>query len=152
MNVVSRRRSWSYFVATAIASLLFSISGCGAQDDGPKLAPVIGKVLVDGEPLPGAGVSFRPDVSKGNKAPFIPTGTADDEGNYELVTAAKKGAPAGWYKIVIVPPTPPITGGEAPQVGPPPFDQKYANAAETDLSVEVTEELPAPSYDIELSK
>lgn len=128
------------------------ILGCGAGDEGPKLAPVVGRVLVDGEPLPFAGVSFRPDPGKGNKAPYIPTGTADAEGRYELVTAAKKGAPEGWYKIVIVPPTPPLVGGEAPKVGPPPFDQKYANAAETDLAVEVTNEEPAPSYDIELSK
>jgi len=149
MNVASRRPGiFSGLILTASLSVI----GCGAAEDGPKLAPVVGRVLVDGEPLPGAGVSFRPDPAKGNKAQYIPTGTADAEGKYELITAARKGAPEGWYKIVIVPPTPPMTGGEAPQVGPAPFDHKYANAAETDLAVEVTGEIPAPAYDIELTK
>jgi hypothetical protein len=131
--------------------LTFPILGCGAQDDGPTLIPVVGTVLVDGTPLPGAGVSFRPDPSQGNTTGYIPTGTADADGRYELITAAKKGAPVGIYKVVVTAPTPPITGGEAPVAGPPPFDAKYANAEETDLFIEITDEIPAPAYDIELT-
>lgn len=151
MNVI-RRRSSPRICSGFILLASLSLTGCGSKDDGPKLEQVVGRVLVDGVPLPGAGVSFRPDPGKGNKTPYIPSGTADAEGKYELITAAKKGAPAGWYKIVIVPPTPPMTGGEAPQAGPPPFEHKYADASSTDLSVEVTDEQPAPSYDIELTK
>ncbi len=126
--------------------------GCGGSDDGPKLVPVSGVVSLDGKPLPGVGVSFQPDAAKGNKSVLVPSGTANAEGKYELVAAAKNGAEVGWYKVVIVPATPAPMGGEMPQVGPPPFNVKYTAPTTTDLSIEVKAGATAGAYDLKLSK
>lgn len=141
-------------MALLVACLLGTAGlGCGSGDSGPALFPVSGTITVDGAPLAGAGISFRPDVGKGNKfAEFIPSGTADDQGEYELVTAARKGAPPGWYKVVVFAPSPPMARGEAPQVGPPPFNPKYSDPDQTDLSIEVTRESAPDSYDLKLTK
>lgn len=126
--------------------------GCGSSDDGPKLVPVSGKVALAGSPLPAVGISFRPDTAKGNKSVHEPTGTADSEGKYELVAAAKNGAEVGWYKVVIVPASPAPMGGEMPQVGPPPFNVKYTDVTTTDLSIEVKADAAPGAYDLTLTK
>jgi hypothetical protein len=127
------------------------LSGCN-RDAGPSLTPVTGTVTVDGEPFPQASVSFRPDKEKGNNfGGYIPAGYTDDSGKYELMTTARKGAPVGWYKVVITPPTAP-PGGEMPKVEIPPFNPKYADPEKTDLSIEVVEGAPPGAYDLELTK
>ena len=126
--------------------------GCGGGDEGPKLVPVSGVVTVDGAPLATANVSFRPDTSKGNTVPYEPGGAADGTGRFELTTTARKGAPVGWYKVVVFAPTPPRTSGDAPKVGPPPFNAKYSDAARTDLSIEVKAGAVAGAYDLKLTK
>jgi hypothetical protein len=132
-------------------AVLLSAAGCGGSA-GPKLVPVSGVVTIDGEPFPKANVAFHPDVSKGNKFPqYIPAGAADESGKYELVTTARKGAPEGWYKVVVIAPSPP-PGAEAPKVGPPPFDRKFTELEQTDLSIEVKAGAPPGSYDLDLTK
>ena len=74
--------------------------GC-ARNDGDTFLPVSGRVLLNGRLLNVGTVSFRPDASKGNKSMHVPNGTIDAEGNYELITINKKGAPTGWYKVVV---------------------------------------------------
>lgn len=137
-----------FFVGLIAAAWLV---GCGSQEEGPVLVPVLGTITVDGNPLPKAGISFRPDSSKGNNAPYQPGGAADENGKYELIAAAKKGAPPGWYKVVVFPYSPP-PGGEAPQASLPPFNKKYSNPSTTDLSIEVKEGAPAGAYDLQLTK
>lgn len=135
----------------AIAGIAL-VAGCGGQDAGPPLVPVSGIVTVDGEPFPHANVSFRPDTDRGNEfGDYLPAGVADENGRYELVTTARPGAPEGWYKVVVIAPTPP-PGAEAPKVGPPPFNPKYSNPDQTDLEVEVKKDAPAGAYDLKLSK
>ena len=128
------------------------IIGCGGSDDGPKLVPVSGKVTLAGSPLPEVGISFRPDKAKGNKSVHEPSGTADAEGKFELVAAAKNGAEVGWYKVVIIPAAPAPKGGEMPQVGPPPFSVKYTDVTTTDLSIEVKSGAAPGAYDLTLTK
>lgn len=140
----------AYLFLLTVATVLMGCGGGGEQ--GPKLSSVTGKVTLDGNPLPGAGVTLHPDTAKGNTAQYLPAGIADSQGNYELIAATKKGAPAGWYKVVVVAPVPPRTGGEAPKVGPPPFNIKYTDAAKSDLSVEVKDGAAAGAYDIKLTK
>lgn len=133
-----------------LTSVLLGCGGGGEQ--GPKLSAVNGTVTLDGAPLRGAGVTFHPDTGKGNKAEYLPAGVADEKGKYKLITATKDGAPAGWYKVVITAPVPPRTGGEAPKVGPPPFNVKFIDVGSTDLSVEVKDGAAAGSYDLKLTK
>lgn len=127
------------------------LTGCGGPK-GPVLFPVSGVVTVDGAPAEGAGVSFRPDASKGNKIEWFPTGVADKEGKFTLTTTAKPGAPPGWYKVVVMPYSPPPFGGEAKKAAPPSFNVKYSRPEASDLSIEVTKS-PAPgAYDLKLTK
>jgi len=137
------------FVSIGVFALL--TSGCGAKEEGPTLVPVSGTITVDGTPIARAGISFRPDESKGNTAPYQPAGSADENGKYELITAAKKGAPPGWYKVVVFPYSPP-PGGEAPAVPPASFDAKYSDPETTDLMFEVKEGEESVSIDLKLTK
>lgn len=135
----------------AVSGLAVSVCGCSGET-GPQLVPVSGVVTVDGQPYARAGVSFRPDDAKGNKfAQYIPAGYTNESGRYELTTTARKGAPAGWYKVVVVPPSAP-PGGEMPKLTAPPFHKKYADPTLTDLSVEVKSGATSGSYDFKLSK
>ena len=53
-------------------------SGCGGGDR-PRLAPVHGKITLDGKPLAGAGVRFAP-ADGGRESSAV----TDEEGNYTL--------------------------------------------------------------------
>ncbi len=82
----------------------------------------------------------------------IPSGTTDAEGKYELTTGIAKGAPAGWYQVVLTPPTAAPVGGELPRSGPPPFAKKYMDVTTTDLSLEVKAGAAPGAYDLKLEK
>jgi hypothetical protein len=153
----SRAQPWcasrSRCLAALVGVALFAaVSGCGPT--GERFLPVAGKVTLDGKPLPVGAVSFRPDASKGNKSMHIPTGEINAQGNYVLETTGKKGAPPGWYKVLVFadawalkevvsarPPTPKWM-----------MNLKYTEPTTTPLSVEVVER-PAPgAYDFDVTK
>ena len=68
--------------------------GCG---DGSSLVSVTGKVTLDGEPLPGADVSFRPN-GKGETA----YATTAQDGSFSLQTIRQKpGAAPGTYRVTV---------------------------------------------------
>lgn len=147
-----KRQHWCFHGVFALTC--FVAIGCGGSgDEGPVVVPVVGKVTVDGEVIQGAGVSFRPDTEKGNSAEFMPAGATDAEGKYELMaTASKKGAPPGWYKVVVMPPSAPP--GSDVVITFPEYNAKYMKPEETDLSFEVKEGTDdAPQViDIQLTK
>ncbi|HVT27309.1 MAG TPA: hypothetical protein VHE81_04760, partial [Lacipirellulaceae bacterium] len=60
----------------------------GCSESGPKLAPVTGRITLDGQPLENADVLFQPD---GSKPPSV--GRTDANGRYEL--AYKRGVMGG---------------------------------------------------------
>lgn len=130
--------------------IVSGVAGCGGASDSPKVAVVIGQLTLKGNPYAKAGVSFRPDTDKGNKTKFIPSATANEDGEYELITGDQKGAPVGWYKVVIAAPSAPIAAGEAPKSGPPPFNSKYADPSATPFSVEVKETNPPEPFDFDV--
>lgn len=74
-------RWWMSFVAAGILATVVGCSGGGALDT----AVVTGVVTLDGEPVEGATVMFRP-VTEGQGAPA--TGTTDASGKYTLTTVA----------------------------------------------------------------
>ena len=128
--------------------VIFAAAGCG--DDGLERLPVAGKVLVDGQPLRGkaGSVLFKPDASKGNSHAHEVAGTITDEGGYELYTKGKKGAPAGWYKVVVFAAE---KGADRDNVRQP-FHARYNSEKTTPLAVEVVAG-PAPDqYDLKLKK
>jgi hypothetical protein len=148
MNRLSQK--WRGIFVSMVACVI-SVAFVGCGDNGPVLYRVSGTVTVEGQPLEKAGVAFQPDESKGNKLGLFPAGTTDPSGKYELTTSSKNGAPAGHYKIVIIPYSPPPTGGAVPKAAAIPFDKKFSNPKETDLAFEVTSK-SSQTFDIKLTK
>jgi hypothetical protein len=66
--------------------LVMSIAGCGKT--GPEIAPVTGRITLDGQPLEKADIVFQPD---GSKPPS--SDRADADGRYQL--AYKRGVMGG---------------------------------------------------------
>jgi hypothetical protein len=83
--------------------LVVSLAGCGDDTitaDMSTLYPVKGKVLLpDGKPLTEGGVEFI-----GLKAPVTVSGKLGPDGSFSLgMPDSKEGAPAGEYRVRIVP-------------------------------------------------
>jgi hypothetical protein len=124
--------------------------GCAKEE---PFYPVSGKILLDGQPLTGVGqgsVSLRGDLAKGNKTLHQPTGAIKPGGDYEVITVDKKGAPPGWYKVVVSAFANKIE--EGPVTPRPLLDPKYYNADTTDLSIEVVAEPSPDAYDLNVTK
>jgi hypothetical protein len=153
--------AWSFrHQAPTLVALLFAALACGCGDDGGvgKTYPVNGRITINQEPLTAKStiVLFKPDASKGNTGEFEPVGTVDETGTYTVLTKGKKGAPPGWYKVV-------VTATESGSVHPnnrtdhrpvaqsivPP---KYGQDKTTDLSVEVVENPSPEAYDLKLNR
>jgi hypothetical protein len=127
------------------AACLAWLGGC-ARDDGPKLVPVSGTVLVNGQPMPSAHVTFLPTgETRGTGA----DGKTDASGVFTLKARHRgPGAVAGTYKVVVskmvkadgsdITPedaTPPVLSG-AREVIPGP----YSSHAASTLTATVPEE------------
>jgi hypothetical protein len=142
--------------AAAVLSTLLA-SGCGDGSGVGTTYPVRGKVTLNNEPLKAATtiILFKPNAARGNKTPFEPAGTVDEDGNYIVLTKGRPGAPPGWYKVAVT-----ATGAPpaAPAKGPlkhRPLPQslvpaKYGQAQTTPLEVEVVESPAAGAYDLKL--
>jgi hypothetical protein len=145
MNGTSRRTGW-YVAALLIGGAAFA---AGCSRGGENLAPVSGKLTVDGKPLTTGSVSFRPDASQGNGSQHQPNGAIDAEGKFELyVPPDRKGAPLGWYRVV-------VTAYDDPQPGKPLksfIDMKYSDEKTTTLKVEVVAKPEPGRYDFKLTK
>jgi hypothetical protein len=68
----------------AISLLLAMVAGCGQS--GPEVAPVSGRVTLDGQPLASADVSFQPDGAQ-----RASSGRTNADGRYQLMF--KRGQP-----------------------------------------------------------
>jgi hypothetical protein len=124
------------------------LAGCNMQPS-EKLFPVSGTITADGKAVPAGNVTFYPDTSKGNETLHQPTGVIDSEGHYELfVPGGKRGAPQGWYKIVVY-------AVDDPQPGKPNkyfVDKQYTDLTTTPLKIEVIENPEAERYDLKLKR
>jgi hypothetical protein len=148
-----RRRRARFLTVLGAAALLVAAAGCG-NDQGDTFHPVSGKVMLGDNPLTVGVVSLRPDASRGNKSLHHPHGEIDAGGNFEIVTVGKKGAPPGWYRVLIF--ADGNARGKDPPVHPLPprwlVNAKYTTENSTDLFIEVVEK-PAPgAYDLNVSK
>lgn len=79
-----------------------SMVGCGS--DGYVLAPVSGKVTVDGEPAADLRISFEPVATAERKIPGPESiGITDDEGKFTLTTLvdSRRGAVVGKCRVRI---------------------------------------------------
>jgi hypothetical protein len=144
----------------AVLSLALLAAACGDDSDVGKTYPVSGKVLLNGEPLVAktTTILLKPDTAKGNTTSFEPAASVDSSGNYTVFTKKKRGAPPGWYKVIV---TATATESPAPASKRPlkqrPLPEslvpgKYAQAATTPLQIEVVESPAAGAYDLVLTK
>jgi hypothetical protein len=155
MNSVSSRSARRLRHATFLLLVSWPTLGCGDDSGVGKTYPVAGKVTLDDEPLTAMSgtVLFKPDASKGNTSSFEPVGNLDEQGNYTLNTKGKKGAPPGWYKVIVT-----ATGEMLPAKGnvhPRPkslVPAKYGQDKTTNLFIEVVDDPAAGAYDLKLTK
>jgi hypothetical protein len=104
-----------------------SLGGCQGPA-APKLVPVGGQVQYKQRPLSGATICFIPDITKGNRNGLQATGQTTQDGSFTLQTYPHgDGAMVGFYKVTCI-----VFGGVA-------VPQKYRNATQTPLVVEVKE-------------
>lgn len=75
-----------YFLPVCFTLLTISFVGCGKS--GADIAPVAGRITLDGKPLENADIVFQPD---GSKPPS--SGRTNADGRYEL--AYKRGVMGG---------------------------------------------------------
>ncbi len=120
--------------------------GCSDRSGVGTTLPVSGRVTMDGETVvaKGAMVVFYPDAARGNDCRFEPTAVVDGDGHYTLVTKGKKGAPPGWYKVVVTafaePPQHPRSRERHRPVAHSLLPAKYGVVKTSDLAIEVLED------------
>lgn len=138
------------------------LAGCG--ESGPPTATVTGTVLLDGDPVEGATVTFM-----GPGASRVAAGVTDAQGKFSLMMDGKEGAAIGDNQVAVSKiekgsaPTVPTTGEDGPPdltKGPPPITdefigknllpQKYQSPATSGLSFPVKE--GTNDFKIELTK
>jgi hypothetical protein len=121
--------------------------GCNTAPEDVRL-PVEGKVTLAGKPLTTGTVILKPDAAKGNTSKHEPRGKIDAQGNYQIETALKKGAPPGWYKVAIMAFEP----GDPKNyvVGVSLLHEDYNDPDKTGIAIDVVN-TPAPgAYDLKL--
>jgi hypothetical protein len=79
--------------------LLAAAAGCGG---GYKLAPVSGKITLNGKPLADAWVNFQPIGEKGQDPGPGSVGKTDKDGRYSLrVDEKRDGAVVGKHRVMV---------------------------------------------------
>jgi len=89
--------------ATGFASRFFRQT----DTKGPPLLPVRGQIHFGNKPLELLDDDFGkiwlyPNRAKGNDFADIPAGTISEDGSFTIFTRGKEGAPAGWYRVVLL--------------------------------------------------
>jgi hypothetical protein len=153
---------WAAVCGNVLCAVL--LSGCGSSDVKPPpdvgaTAPVTGVVELDGKPVAGVIVSFRPFTAKQYNGA---TGVTDANGKYELKTdigdgkPPKPGAPLGWYHVTVSKFVKP-DGTSPPQNSTNPNDMKGAREsmpmAYTSVNDQYTYEVTTAggTYDVKMT-
>jgi hypothetical protein len=145
-------------LAGALTAL--ALAGCGG--DGGKVPPLAEAevlVLLGGQPLPNAQVTFSP-TGAGLAANVQATGVTDDGGRCKLTTGGKPGVALGESVVTVAEaPTPESLRGEDAQeklaqhragLKNRPIPPKYATTGKSDIRVTVTKD--QKEYKVELSR
>ena len=125
-------------------------SACGKS--GPPLgemAPVSGKVTVDGQPVTSGQVSLIPTDASISTGGSVCAGTIDSSGNYVINTAGKTGAPLGKYKVTVTVSMVPTGDSKMPSAL---FNAKFSDQSKTPLAFTVEANPQAGAYDLKMTK
>lgn len=131
--------TWEGRVTLRCVSLLSLLAAAGltgcSRTPAPELAPVSGRVMLDGRPLVGIKVAFAPDAAAGNKGPMA-TGWLDRQGRYELQTVrGLSGAVPGPQQVFFLDPNVGASSEEADKTAG--LHPKLLNPATSGLAAEV---------------
>jgi hypothetical protein len=111
------------------------------------MAPVQGKITINGTPMTAGNVVFQRADGTGDGAEgLLSAGQIDSSGNYTINTGGKSGAPLGKYKVAVTPSMVPTEGGAAA----PAYDTKYKTHGSSPLEVDVIESPEPGRYDFDL--
>src|SRR5579859_6261562 len=104
--LVMHRQARAIFLGLAVF-LLPLAGGCGPAAP-PPLVPAEGVVMLDGQPLPNAMVTFAPQLSQYG-AEMNSWGITDDQGKFQLTCMQKSdpGALAATHKVTVTDAPPP---------------------------------------------
>ena len=133
-----------------LSLLCASLAACGTT--GPKLgemAPVSGKVTVDGQAVTTGQVSLIPFDESTSTGGSVCAGQIDSTGGYVINTAGKDGAPLGRYKVTVTPSMVPSGGMKMPIA---PFNAKFSDPAKTTLFITVKANAASGEYDLKMTK
>ncbi len=143
----------------SLAPLLVFLAGCGGGAKLPPLTDVEGIVLLGGQPLPHALVTFNP-TADGLPGGAMATAITDEKGKFTLTTAGKPGAVPGEHIVTVVDEPPPDeTRGEDAQeklnkfragLKNRPIPTKYGAVNKSDAKVTVKTD--QKEYKIELTR
>lgn len=158
LNVFARPSRRCFYGLSALVFLV-PASGCGDASGVGRTLPVSGKVTFNNAPWTANTtiVLFKPDADRGNTSPFEPSGTVDENGTYVLTTKGKKGAPPGWYKVIVIaraeaPPQHPKNLKSHRPVAKSLLPAKYGQEKTSELAIEVVETPAAGAYDLKLTQ
>ena len=128
------RNRWRWPLATAVACLL--AGGCVNESGRLPLYPASGKVLIDGQPVPGVQIRLHPLDRLNDPNALQPFAVSEQDGTFRLGTyRASDGAPAGRYRATVFWPDRP------PGPSPPKdrLDGTYNDATRSGLDVTIAE-------------
>src|SRR5947207_1522504 len=115
--------------------LVFSTSFVGCSRKGPVIAPVKGRVLLDGQPMTTGSVITLPTAGRGAKS-FI-----QRDGTFQLGTfGATDGAIVGAHKVAVVAYDRPANAGPESGNGKLLVPQQYTNPESSGLAIDVPPE------------
>ena len=143
-------RLFSYFRVAMLLAVCASVSACG-KNETPlgEIAPVSGKVTVDGQAVTAGQVALIPVDSSTNTGGSVCAGQIDATGTYTIFTAGKEGAPIGKYKATV---TVSMVPSGATKMPTAPFNAKYMDQAKSTLLIEVKANAAPGAYDLKLTK
>jgi hypothetical protein len=130
----------------AVAAAL-ALCGCG----GAEMAPVSGKITIEGQPVGPGTVIFEPDASAGTTGPPS-VGNFGPDGLYSLTTASHgEGAVVGRHRVTIQSTGPGGYGDETPVDPATAIPARYSSASESGLMAEVKSgSNPSIDFDLEV--
>lgn len=128
----------------ALAALAMVALGCSgpATDDTAELVPASGTVMVDGDVVANAAVTFHPTGTTGDPA----VGVTNELGMFTLTNSrGREGAEPGNYKVTISkfaladgsPFPPDADSGDFAALGVEHIPPKYSDPGQTELTAEV---------------
>lgn len=129
--------------------------GCNKKSDGlEKLQPVKGKIVFSGKAISAGNartVILKPDASQGNDSQHEPRGEIDKDGNFEIFTANRRGAPPGHYKVAVkIMESPLPNSADMYAVPKSLIDEKYGDPEQSGLAINVVEKPADGAYDLKI--